>query len=613
MPGTEQASQSHPDSPPVIPGSQRKRFKILWGEIVVPLLIIIGVVSTILGTIGFQRYFTEMGEAHNFGTSLYSSLGLLKFSGGDLPSPIPWELEVARWLSPVVTMYTVLLGLAAVFRDQIQTLRLRFTSNQVVICGLGQKGLLLAKNFHASGQTVVMIEKNSRNPSISACRELGISVLLGDARDEYTLRKARVQRAQSLIAVCGDDGANADIAVKARRLVSKREGQKLSCAIHISDPRLWVFLRQREFNPDQNKAFRLDFFNIYDHGARQLMREFPLLPNTKGTQEETPHLLIVGFGSLGEQIVIHAARQWYPHHEKNGGKLRISVVDPDAQRKIDVLCQEYSLVEKTCEWGVYPVDIDCPEFHHAEFLSSKRKQPGISFIYVCLDDETIGLSSALSLLEQTRASDMQILVRMTEDVGLASLVQGSKRTVGSLDRMHVFGLMERTCKPSLLNDGSHAAMARAIHEEYIRNELRKGNTPETNPSMVEWEQLSEEMKEMNRNQADDIGIKLNAAGCDIVPWYDYGADQFTFKPDEIELMSKIEHERWCNQRMEQGWNYAAVRDDKKKMHPSLLGWDDPRFSEVEKEKDRNTVRQIPKYLALAGFQIYRITSSGTMV
>ena len=173
--------------------------------------------------------------------------------------------------------------------------------------------------------------------------------------------------------------------------------------------------------------------------------------------------------------------------------------------------------------------------------------------------------------------------------------------------------MERTCKPSLLNDGSHEALARAIHEEYIRNEARKGNTPETNPSMRDWEQLSEDLKDMNRDQADDIGIKLNAIGCDILPWSDYGADQFAFTPGEIEFMAKLEHERWCKLKMEQGWEYAPVRDDRKKLHPSLLGWEDARFSEVEKEKDRNTVRLIPKYLAMAGFQIYRIPSFHPMI
>ena len=127
--------------------------------------------------------------------------------------------------------------------------------------------------------------------------------------------------------------------------------------------------------------------------------------------------------------------------------------------------------------------------------------------------------------------------------------------------------------------------------------------------MVAWEHLSEEMKEMNRDQADDIGTKLHSIGCDILPWNDYGADKFIFTPGEVESMARMEHKRWCKLKRDQGWRYAERRDDKKKLHPCLLGWEDARFSEVEKEKDRNTVRQIPRFLALAGFQIYRVASA----
>ena len=309
--------------------------------------------------------------------------------------------------------------------------------------------------------------------------------------------------------------------------------------------------------------------------------------------------------------MIHAARQWYPYYEPNKSELHISVVDPDARRKIDSLCQDYSLVKKTCEWSVYQMDINCSEFHQAKFLGAKQKHPGIDYIYVCLEDETVGLSSALCLLEQTQLSNIPILVRMTEETGMASLLKETETGTGGLTRLHFFGLMERTCKPSLLNDGSHAALARAIHEEYVHAERRKGNTPETNPSMVTWERLSEELKEMNRDQSDDTGSKLHAIGCDIFPWSDFGADKFAFSPEEVEVMAKMEHARWCKLKMDQGWKYAEVRDDKKKLHPSLLGWEDARFNEGEKEKDRNTVRQIPRFLAMAGFQIYRITPANT--
>jgi hypothetical protein len=480
----------------------------------------------------------------------------------------------------------------------------------VIICGLGQRGILIARNFQAAGQSVVVIENDGNNPYIPQCLEMGISVIHGDARDAYTLQKAGVARAQALIAVCADDGVNADIAVKARSMLSRFMGRKLNCAIHIRDPRLWVFLRKLEFSSATDEGFRLDFFNIYDHGARQLLRAYPLMPEMAKNQEKKPHLLIVGLGSLGKQIVIHAAREWSPLYEKTGKKLRISVIDPLAKKKIDGLCEDYSLVKEICEWNNYPMDNSSPEFHQARFLKNKSQQTDITYMYVCIEDETVGLSMALSLLDQTQSSDIPILVRMTEDTGLESLLKGSKGAMGRLARLHVFGLLERTCKPSLLNNGSHAALAMAIHEEYVRAETLKGNTPETNRSMVSWEQLSDELKETNRDQADDIGAKLQSVGCDIQPWSDYGAEKFAFTQGEVEFLAKMEHERWCKLKTEQGWKVGTQRDEEKKLNPSLLGWEDTHFSEVEKEKDRNTVRQIPKYLALAGFQIYRADSAG---
>jgi hypothetical protein len=111
---------------------------------------------------------------------------------------------------------------------------------------------------------------------------------------------------------------------------------------------------------------------------------------------------------------------------------------------------------------------------------------------------------------------------------------------------------------------------------------------------------------MNRTQADSIGLKLKLVNCDILPWYDYGADEFTFLPLEVETLAEMEHDRWIKQKLSQGWKYGAQRDDVRRLHPMLIDWDDPALPEEEKEKDRNAIRQIPRCLALAGYQIYRL-------
>ena len=51
----------------------------------------------------------------------------------------------------------------------------------------------------------------------------------------------------------------------------------------------------------------------------------------------------------------------------------------------------------------------------------------------------------------------------------------------------------------------------------------------------------------------------------------------------------------------EGWTYAPVRDDSKRTHPLLVSYAD--LVEEEKDKDRQTIRNYPKYARLAGFKI----------
>ena len=97
-------------------------------------------------------------------------------------------------------------------------------------------------------------------------------------------------------------------------------------------------------------------------------------------------------------------------------------------------------------------------------------------------------------------------------------------------------------------------------------------------------------------------------GYDIGPLTDWDAPQtFTFTADELETLAAVEHERWMQEKLSDGWTYGPVRDDGKKIHPSILPFD--QLSESEKEKDRNTIRDIPRVLSLIDFQIYRRSGS----
>ncbi|MCI2425637.1 ryanodine receptor Ryr, partial [Candidatus Acetothermia bacterium] len=144
-----------------------------------------------------------------------------------------------------------------------------------------------------------------------------------------------------------------------------------------------------------------------------------------------------------------------------------------------------------------------------------------------------------------------------------------------------------------------------IHEEYVRSEREKGFTPETNPAMVFWKELPEDLKESNRAQAEHIRVKLQAIGCDIGVTTDRDPPLFELSPEEVELLSKMEHERFVEERLRSGWTLGPAKNIEKKISPTLIPWKE--LSNEEKEKDRMFVRRLPAFLAEAGFQIHRLS------
>ena len=82
------------------------------------------------------------------------------------------------------------------------------------------------------------------------------------------------------------------------------------------------------------------------------------------------------------------------------------------------------------------------------------------------------------------------------------------------------------------------------------------------------------------------------------------AAPFAFRDDELDRLARLEHERWMQERTQQGWRYGSVRDDQRKLHPDLVDWAE--LSDESAEKDRAAVRNIPRLLRATGFQILRL-------
>ncbi len=80
---------------------------------------------------------------------------------------------------------------------------------------------------------------------------------------------------------------------------------------------------------------------------------------------------------------------------------------------------------------------------------------------------------------------------------------------------------------------------------------------------------------------------------------------------EVERLAEMEHERWCAERTREGWRYGppSPSDKARKTHPDLVAW--AALPEGERAKNRVAVRELPRFLARAGFQIDRLAPAAS--
>ena len=148
------------------------------------------------------------------------------------------------------------------------------------------------------------------------------------------------------------------------------------------------------------------------------------------------------------------------------------------------------------------------------------------------------------------------------------------------------------------------ALAITVHEAYCAEARARGDSPVTNSSMRPWNELSEDLREANRAQVADIPNKLRSLGLELAPSDGLRPSEITITDQQVEELALREHDRWMAERVQQGWTYAPQRDNLRKHHPLIKPAD--QLSEVEKEKDRDTIRNLPKLIEKAGFRVRRI-------
>jgi voltage-gated potassium channel Kch len=563
------------------------------------IFILAGLSALVLGYIGLDLYLARTApDLRSPLNVLYNTLQLFVLGSDPLQNQtgFPAPLQIARFVAPAVTLYALTEAVRLLLSSNLRRFQARRSVGHVVVCGDTSVARTLAEKLHEVGSRVVVVRQQPIGRL--ELRRRGLLGVNGEASDPDVLRGAGVGRAAVVYACTEDSGVNVRIATTAARLVADARG---NAAIYseIHDPARALALQARRLGVTGSADFRLDFFNLDQLAVQVLLTQQPLAPGPDGA----PRLLVIGDSAFARALLVEIARQWLLRRPQENLRAEIDFVAPHAAGIATALRCRQPVLDVSAEVAAHEADVD--EFLGAMATTGRRYDRA----FLCYADEEQSLQTALATHRLWLVVRGPVVVPVDQLSGLADAFSSDlpRPLLDQLDgRLQLFSKVAAGCDPTLIAQDLPERLARLIHERWVRAARRRKTSPESTRALVSWARLDEEHRKSNRLQAAHIGPKLHLVGCGIMPRSEYDED-FQFTEDEIELLARLESERWSKAATANGWRPGRERDDDRKLSPYLVEWE--RLPADGQDQCRAAVRDIPEILAEAGFQVVRLAEN----
>jgi hypothetical protein len=345
----------------------------------------------------------------------------------------------------------------------------------------------------------------------------------------------------------------------------------------------------------------MEFFNLYLISGYCIQKLYP--PFTKNDViNGQVHVLILGAGRMGEELITRTVKRWIA--QKSGTKITITVIDKAARDKELYFKSRYPALSDHCNLTMIESDITSKDFLTGVFLKEVPTIPPVSMIYICIDNAETSITAAITLAGIPSFKGIPMVVRSTYDDGLTRIFTSLAQNNAELSHIRTFPLVSNDCAKPLIIGGMREILAAAIHDNYRALRIAQNSTPADDPSMKPWHELDEDFKQSNRKQADDMYNKLSAINCWLEPLIAWDEPLFKFTDKEVEKLAELEHLRWNEERIAEGWKFGPIKNKDQKITPWLIPYD--QLPEEMKEFDRDPVRNIPALLARIDLKVVRV-------
>lgn len=449
----------------------------------------------------------------------------------------------------------------------------------------------------------------------------------GDIRAQ--LRQAKARAARRIIVDAGEDADTWQIAQQAAG-----EYPDADVLAHIRDP--WIRDRlSRDRAQTDRPTPRLTPFTYATGAARQVMLAHPPYLLAKALEAKAQHILIVGFGQVGESV----AREFLVTSViPDQPKMMVTIVDPNARvLEADFHGRHKELMEFV-DFNFIAGDFRVTDEKEDGVFATVKKRAAkapICAVYVAIDlaHEPLGLAFAIRAMAMRHSLfSAPIFVCAQHGAGLQRVRQGvgvvggefqlqeerEKQAVAHSElcnlRVVSFGSWRAAFDGSGMLEDEYDAQAKRYHDVYSANLAEaqrrlEGSVPgEATP----WKNLPDQLRVANRRAAAHMRAKAHAVNFDLAKWLAStegpnathelppAHDNFP-QGDEPDIrMSRLEHERWVLDRFLDGWRYGPKRDNYLRLRPQLVPFDQLKPEEIAKDNAVvQTTRKLMEEAAVA--------------
>jgi hypothetical protein len=576
-------------------------------------------------------------EQKNFSDALYGSIQLMVLEGNfdDLPHPLNWQLQFARFVLPLFTILAVLSLLFRLASKQLSLIKANLFPRETIFIGAGRTARAIARKLPKNSRLLIIdcaIAEEFLN-TVGTLHKL--LVIKGDATERRLLAKLSLHRSKDIYIFTGDDDRDLNIALTLCELMPNNRSDIARLPrliIDIDDAVLLnTGLQDERFSDYRNNGGELVWFSAQRQAARELLRQHPVL-TTSSIGKTCVHVALVGFGDFQHQVLSQILRTCVYLHVR---ELHVSIFDADIKN-----LRRYTQLHPVMspDFSDNGRMADLLPLANLKFFETKPEvaQPGtlhkalalageqhFDCVYVHEDMDYSALNNSqrfvqamlslnvtcrvVCILSGTHLQDKDIAQRFVDSA--SANYQG----------INIFHCRDALVRPREAYPGEHAdKTGLMIHTAYkaLFRTLQPGENSWDNfedhllslkeAATNEWRtSLPPTLVWSSRNAADHLSIKLRELGFELdeYPLLDAsGKDSFLQNlqstiSNNLNALMELEHRRFIAERLIDGWLYGETTNRPLRINNTLVTYQ--QLPPEEKVKDEAMIRVVTSLIRCA--------------